>query len=69
MWHTCGVTLGLLTGLQLYSPTEPPNEPDTDASVIFETAEQLLRSASPMYEAARRSALVAKLNALMDDDA
>ena len=51
---------------QLHSPTEAPMDPDLDAEVVFETVEQLLQSVSPQFEAARRSAIVAKLSALAD---
>ena len=52
--------------MQLQSPSEAPMDPDLDAEVAFETIEQLLQSVSPRYDSARRSALMAKLEALSD---
>ncbi|TBU23198.1 hypothetical protein BD309DRAFT_951956 [Dichomitus squalens] len=51
-------------GFQLYSPTDPPTDPDLDAEAVFETIEQLLQSVSPQYDAARRSALITKLESI-----
>ncbi|KAM5538716.1 hypothetical protein V8D89_007745 [Ganoderma adspersum] len=51
-------------GFQLHSLNESPTDPDLDAELVFETLEQLLQSVSLQYDAARRSALIAKLNAL-----
>ena len=49
---------------QLHSLNESPTDPDLDAELVFETLEQLLQSVSLQYDAARRSALIAKLDAL-----
>ncbi|EJF57081.1 hypothetical protein DICSQDRAFT_70216 [Dichomitus squalens LYAD-421 SS1] len=38
--------------------------PDLDAEAVFETIEQLLQSVSPQYDAARRSALITKLESI-----
>ncbi|KAI1794881.1 hypothetical protein LXA43DRAFT_882761 [Ganoderma leucocontextum] len=51
-------------GFQLHSLNESPTDPDLDAELVFETLEQLLQSVSLQYDAARRSALIAKLDAL-----
>ncbi|KAI0690454.1 hypothetical protein C8T65DRAFT_97781 [Cerioporus squamosus] len=55
-------------GFQLHSPTEAPNDPDHDAETVFETLEQLLTHVSPKFEAAHRSALQVKLEALRSED-
>lgn len=44
-------------------------DPELDAEAVFETIEHSLQSVSPQYEAARRSALMAKLDGLSADDA
>ncbi len=49
---------------QLHSLNESPTDPDLDAELVFETLDQLLQSVSLQYDAARRSALIAKLDAL-----
>ena len=49
---------------QLHSLNESPTDPNLDAELVFETLQQLLQSISLQYDAARRSALIAKLDAL-----